>query len=156
MNSRVYLVSKDLHGKFQRKIAWFNRLENGLYFDFTFLSTGQHISFHKDGTIWRTSLVSGLKPEKTGYSLPLDDRSVWTQLGISAFRKEVLSSFPILKPSDIRKYQIYEIDFAQFPSDVLNFVVECVHPSMIDNIFMEFAPPDDAQVITIDDIGSHL
>jgi len=151
MNVRAYIITANQYEGAQRKIAWFNRLKNGLYFDFPFLPTGSHISFHKDGSIWRTSISTGRNPEKTGYSLPLDDKSVWAQLGISVFRKEVINNFPRLKKSDIRKNIIYEIDFTQFPSDTPNFVVECIHSSILDTIPSEMHPPDDANVIIIDE-----
>ena len=70
---------------------------------------------------------------------------------MSAFRKEVFYKFPRLKSSEKKKYRLYEVDFTQFPSEVLNFVVECIHPNVLETIPIEMNPPDDARLVTIDD-----
>lgn len=151
MGIRAYLVTKEKYGGFQRKIAWFNRLENGIYFDFPFLPTGSHISFHKNGTIWNTRYSTGMKAEQTGCSISLDDKSVWVQLGISVVRKSVIDNFPILKNRDKRENKIYELDLTKFPSDTLNFVVECIHPEILVNIPSEMNPPEKSEIIIIND-----
>lgn len=151
MSSRAYLVTRNRYGGHQRKIAWFNRRETGLYFDFPFLSTGAHTSFHKDGSIWKTALSTDMKPERTGYSYPIDSKTVWVQLGISAFRKEVAKTFPITKQSDFRKHSIYDVDLSRFPCAVLNFIVECISPEILRNMPDDLQPPDNAEAITIDE-----
>ena len=150
MGNRAYLVTKNPYEGAQRKIAWFNRQENGLYFDFPYIQDGGHFSFHKDGSTWRTGVSTGMKAEKTGYSVPIDDISVWTQLGISVFHKSVIKSFPDLKDSD-KKHVLYELDLTQFPSEYPNFVVECIHPEILEVIPDEMNPPNNANVIIIND-----
>jgi len=92
-----------------------------------------------------------MKPERTGYSIPIDSKTVWVQLGISAFRKEVVGTFPITKQSDLKRHSIYEIDLNQFPCEVLNFIVECISPEVLRAIPDDLQPPTYAEVITIDE-----
>lgn len=149
MNQRVYLITENKYENEIRQIAFFTKTDNGIYFDFPYLSTGAHNSYHKDGSRWRTSTATGLKPEKMGNSLELDSENVWMLLGIPTIRKSAFHNLPAIKQRHL-KYPCYKINFTQFPKDEINFVVELINSSRIQEIESKFPSPKDSLTIHID------
>ena len=87
---------------------------------------GTHTSYHQDGNIFRTSPAMGSKPVLQDRHLRLKDFTGWYQLGMAAISKDLLETNPALKPRDIRKDRLYEIDVDVFPANYLNLVVELI------------------------------
>jgi len=155
LSERFFLVTKKKYESCQRKLAWFSKHKEGLYFEvFTFLM-GSHISYHKDGAIWRTS--PAIKKKKIGQYLPLDDFKGWYQLGTSMIEKRLLSGNPCLKTRELRKaLAVQEVDLETFPSGIINMVIEFIDPAYLQSIAEDYEPPKDAKTLIIDAIEPYI
>jgi hypothetical protein len=109
-----------------KKFGWFKQIGHHLYFDFGGLFMGTHTSYHQDGNVFRTSPATRNKPVLQDRHLRLKDFSGWYQLGMAAISKDLLDTNPALRPRDIRKDRLYEIDVDAFPANCLNLVVELI------------------------------
>ena len=116
---------------------------------------GSHISYHKNGSIWRTSPAT--KKNKIGQYLPLDDFKGWYQLGTSMIEKSLLKGNPCLRKRDRRKaLTIQEVDLEAFPSEIINMVVEFIELSCLESVSKDFKPPKDAKTLVIDSIEPYI
>lgn len=138
----------------QRKLAWFKRYKNGVYFDVFGFFMGTHTSYHQDGRIFRTSPAFNYKAEKVGKYLPLDDFKGWRQMGTSMILKSELPKSPCLKKHDLKKaLTLHETDLESYPSEVINIVVEFLEPDKRELMASEdVAPPPDATILVIESV----
>lgn len=152
---RIFLVTKNKHNGCQRKIAWFSKHKNDLYFEVFGFIKGSHISYHKDGSIWRTS--PAVKKNKIGQYLPLDQFKGGYQLGTSMIEKKLLNENPCLKKRERnRAYLVEEVDMDEFPSDILNILVEFIDPSVLDTISEKFKTPKYAKTLIISSLEPYI
>lgn len=155
MTERIFLVTKKKYEGCQRKLTWFSKHGNDLYYEVFGFLMGSHISYHKDGSIWRTSPAT--KKCKIGQYLPLDDFKGWYQLGTSMIEKSLLKENPCLKKRERSKaLTIEEVDLEAFPSDIINMVIEFIGVSYIESISENFKPPKDAKTLIIDSIEPYI
>ena len=98
--------------------------------------------------------MSKPKTRRIGKSLPLNEFSTWYQFGTTMFLKESITGYPCLKDRNIRKaLKIIEVNLDNFPSKVLNIVVEIINPNNIDLLKLEnLSPPTDAKTYVIDEV----
>ena len=156
MKKRVYLVTKEEYEGCQRQLAWFAKHQNGIYFDVLgfFMRMDSHMTYHRDGRIWRTSPATNYHAKYLGKYLPLDDFKGWYQLGTSMILKSELLKNPCLKERDQKKaLTVQEVDLEAYPSEVINIVVEFLEPSKRELITSEdVAPPPDATILVINSL----
>ena len=156
MKEWVYLVTKREYRGCQRKLAWFKRYQNGIYFDVFGFFMGSHTSYHRDGRIFRTSPTPNFQTRKEylGKYLPLDDFKEWYQLGTSMMLKSELMRNPCFMKRDRKKaLTLQEIDLEAYPSEVINIVVEFLEPGKSELITSEgLAPPPDATLLVVNSI----
>ena len=89
------LATKDEIDGFRRKIGWFKRLGDHLYFDLGGLLMGTHTSYHKDGNIFRTSPATNNKAVLQDKHLRLKEFKGWYQLGITMIAKKQIKGNPV-------------------------------------------------------------
>lgn len=131
MPKKIYIITKEKYSGHQRKIGFFVFLNNDLYYDFG-LTDGSHNSYHKDGSQWRTSPVTGGKAKKEGGHTPLADFTGIFNLGIAGISKNIIPKLPKVKQRYFNKKHItYEIDLDTYPSDQINIVSEIIEPGYI-------------------------
>lgn len=145
MTDRIFVVTKRKNG-LQRKIAWFSKHENGIYFGVLALLLNSHTSYHVDGSIWRTSPT--VKKEKIGHYLSLADFEGGIQLGTIMIDKKLIDKNPLLKKRDEKKARtIQEVDLGIFPSEFINIVIEFIEPKCFKKINERFQPPENAETV---------
>ncbi|MFB0502056.1 MAG: hypothetical protein ACETVP_06245 [Candidatus Bathyarchaeia archaeon] len=156
MKGQVCLVTKREYQGCQRKLAWFKKYQNGIYFDIFGFFMGSHTSYHRDGRIFRTSHASDYQTRKEylGKYLPLDDFKEWYQLGTSMILKSELLKNPCLMKRDRKKALILqEVDLEAYPSDFINIVVEFLEPGKTELLTSkDVAPPPDATILVISSV----
>lgn len=152
LKHKLILATKQKIAGSQRKLAWFSRQKNGLYFETPGFFMGSHTSYHKDGNVFRTSPLTQNKPFLSERRIPLDDFQGWYQLGKGMIRKQALSKNPELKARDLRgKITIREVDIDAYPSETLNLFFELLEPNKLELIHgASLDPPPDADVIIFD------
>lgn len=144
---RGILATKQYMGGAQRKLAWFKRHPNGLYFEVGGLFQGSHTSYHLDGNIFRTSPATEGRARPQGKRVPLDGFRGWYQLGFSMIAKSRVISNPPVKSRDKKSnIQLQEVDLDLFPSDTLNLFVDLVS---IDQARYLASPPENAVVMEL-------
>jgi hypothetical protein len=152
---KIFLVTENKYGGCQRKLAWFSKHKNDLYFEVLAFLMGSHISYHKDGSIWRTNPAT--KKDKIGQYLPLDKFRGWYQLGTSMIEKYLLKENPCLKNRERKKaLTIQEVDLEVFPRGIVNMVVEFIAPNHFESISKNFKPPKDARTLIIDSVEPYI
>lgn len=158
LKRRAYVVTRGMYDGCQRQLAWFERGPKDLYFEVFAFFMGSHTSYHRDGRIWRTSPATRGRPDYRRRYLPLDSFRGLHQLGISMVRKSELRKNPCLKPRTRRKaLTLQEIDLEDYPSEILNIVVELLEPGRQEFIASkDIAPPPDATMTIIDAIEPWL
>ena len=153
MKARLVLATKQEVEGTRRKLGWFSRTPTDLYFDVGGLFLGSHMSYHKDGNIFRTSPATGNRASFEMNHLPLADFEGWHQLGVSMIQKYAIASQPHLKPRDEKgRSRIYEVDLNAYPSDTLNLILELLHPDsehLLD--IKDLQPPPDADLAVLRD-----
>ncbi len=151
---KLYLITKQRYANSQRKIAFFSKQRNGLYFEVGGFFIGSHTSYHKDGNIFRTSPATGKRPVISGNHLPLDKFMGWFQLGTSMVRKSALGANPAVKQKDLKgKTIVHETDLETFPSDTINIIIELLEPGKEALLTTpSVAPPHESETTTIRDI----
>lgn len=155
MSERIFLVTKNEYDGCQRKIAWFSKHKNGIYFEVFAFLMGSHTTYHKDGSIWRTS--PAIKKNKIGQFLPLDDFKGWYQLGTSMILKDNLKGNPCLKERERnRVLTVQKVDLEAYPNKIVNNVVEFIEPSYLESMPEDLKPPQDARVFIIDAIEPYI
>lgn len=130
MKKKVYLISKQTVNRYKRTIGFFNFHNDSLYYSIGLLD-GSHDSFHKDGSLWRTSLATNNKARRDGHSTPLKNFKGLTNLGVAMLSKDVLKKLPKVKNRYFKRNIIYQIDLDIFPLEFINIVVEIVNPNSI-------------------------
>lgn len=116
---------------------------------------GSHVSYHKNGSVWRTS--PAIKKNKIGQYLPLDDFKGWYQLGTNMIQKSLLKGNPCVKKRERRKaLTVQEVELETFPSEIINIVVEFIEPSYLESVSKDFKPPKDAKTLVIDSIEPYI
>jgi len=115
---------------------------------------GSHTSYHKDGNIFRTSPMIKPKTRRIGKCLPLNDFATWYQFGTSMILKESITEYPCLKDRNLRdSLRIIEVNLNDYPSKVLNILVELINPKMKDLLkFENLSPPTDAKTYVIEEV----
>lgn len=148
MKKKLILATKQKISDSQRKLAWFSRQKNGLYFEVAGFFMGSHTSYHKDGNVFRTSPLTQKKAVLSQRHIPLADFKGWYQLGKGMIRKQALSKNPEVKARDLKgKTTIQEINIDDYPSETLNLFVEMIEPGRLELINNpSLAPPSDAGV----------
>ena len=149
---RGAISTQEEYGGCQRKLVWFSRHANGIYFEAANLTRGVHTSLHKDGRVWRTSPATGGRARFKGYQVPVAQLQGWIQMGTSMMSKGAVISNPCVKAKDIKPgNQLIPIPFEAFPSEVINIVIEFADPSSVGRLAdPEFMPPPGAIVEVID------
>jgi len=148
-DQRIVIATIQKISGFQRKLAWFSFHEKGLYFEIAGMIDGSHISYHKDGNIFRTSPATNNRADLIRKHFPLAQFQGWHRLGLGMVLKSSLNKNPELKDKD-RKYRVYEVDVDRFPSNTLNFVAELIEPNKRDLFNSEeMHPPKDAHIIEV-------
>lgn len=128
MSKKIYVITKDKYSGHQRKVGFFVFLKNDLYYDFGLIN-GSHNSFHKDGSQWRTNLITGEKAKKEGGHTPLADFTGVFNLGVAGISKNIIPKLPKVKQKYFNKKHItYEIDLDEYTSDQINIVSEIIEP----------------------------
>jgi hypothetical protein len=120
---RFILATKQEVSGHQRKLAWFSFHKADFYFEIGSILEGSHSSYHRDGSIWRTSPVTNDKPRYVEQHFPLNLFHGWVSLGLGMLSKNTLPHAAELKQRD-RKHQIQCVDL--FPSSTLNMVVDLI------------------------------
>lgn len=145
-NKFIVATQREVNG-FQRKLAWFQIQKQDIYFEIAGVLDGSHSSYHRDGSIWRTSPATNNRAKFVKYHYPLKHFHGWLSLGMGMLLKTACSNEPVLKNKD-RKHQITFVDIDSFPSIALNIFVDLVetsHKSLLECEDMQ--PPPDAQLI---------
>jgi len=146
---KIIIATKQEIGSSQRKLAWFHLQKDDLYFEIAGMLEGSHISYHKDGNLFRTSPGTNKRARFVRKHFPLAQFQGWYKLGLGMVLKSSLNKNPELKSAD-RKHQIHEVDIDQFPSDALNLVAELLEPNRVDLLNHEaMRPPPNAHVIEV-------
>jgi len=141
----IVATKKEILG-YQRKIAWFSVHKRDLYFEMAGLLEGSHSSYHKDGSIWRTSPATNKKPKFVKLHYPLNSFCGWLSLGMGMLLKTSFPHNPELKARD-KKHHLNFVDIDCFPSDALNIVVDLIEISQKNMLQEEnMQPPKDALV----------
>ncbi len=142
----IVATKQEISG-YQRKLAWFSLQSRDLYFEMACMLEGGHSSYHKDGSIWRTSPATNKKAKYVKKHHPLDSFHGWFHLGIGMLLKSSLSANPQLKNRD-KKHQIQFIDIDIFPSEALNLVVDLLELDKQELLHAgDMQPPVDAHIL---------
>lgn len=130
----------------QRKLAWFSIHNRDLYFEMVGCHEGSHFSYHKDGSIWRTSPATNKKAKYVKHHYPLNRFHGWFKLGMGMLLKTSLPHAPELKAKD-KKHQVQFVDIDCFPSEALNIVVDLIETNRKDLLQKDdMQPQADAQI----------
>ncbi len=133
MKKRVFLVTKNRYDGHQRQLAWFVRHPKDLYFDVIMDYMNSHVSYHKNGNIWRTA-PSPIGLKKIGKYFPLNEFREMFQVGTCMILKSRLKSNPPLKETHRKKaLAIQEVDLKVYPNDIINIVVERAFFTVLNN-----------------------
>lgn len=146
-SKKIIIATEQVISGCKRKLAWFKIHKRDLYFEMAAIMDGSHSSYHKDGSIWRTSPATNKKPKLVKRHYPLNNLRGWFPLGIGMLLKTSLPNNPKLKDSD-KKHDLKLVDIDLFPSDSLNIVVDIVDISQ-KNILntLDMLPPKDALLL---------
>ena len=141
MSQKIYIITKEKYSGHQRTLGFFRFLNNDLYYDFGLLN-GSHNSYHRDGSHWRTSLVTRNKPIKEGEHFPLNNFKGLFNLGTVCISKRIITKLPKVKKKYFKKCLVYEIKTNEYPSNDLNIVCELVEPAFSLDGSENSYPPD--------------
>jgi hypothetical protein len=146
---KIVIATKQEILGYPRKLAWFSFHIRDIYFEMAGILEGSHSSYHKDGSIWRTSPATNKRAKFLKLHYPLYQFQGWFHLGLGMLLKSSLPHSPELKNGD-KKHQIYFVDIDKFPSEALNLVVDLLEPNR-QELFQagDMQPPVDAQVIKV-------
>jgi len=147
---KIVVATQQSIGGVQRKLAWFSRHKNDLYFELAGMLEGSHSSYHRDGKLFRTSPATQKHANLIARHLPLSQFQGWHRLGLGMVLKSSLARNPALKSKD-RKCQVHEVDIDLFPSDALNLMAGLLDSggrSLLND--PEMYPPPDAHVVKVD------
>ncbi len=149
VKQKYIIATKQKISGYHRKLAWFSFHGNDLYYATSVIIDGSHSSYHKDGSIWRTSPATSKKAKLTKKHYPLCQLQGWFNLDFGMLLKSALCNSPELRNRD-QKHQISYVDIDEFPSETLNLVVDLLEPGR-QELFLadDMLPPKDAQVIEI-------
>ena len=146
---KIIIATKQEIDGFKRKLAWFELRLDDLYLEIAGIIEGSHISYDKDGNVFRTSPATNKRAKFFSKQLPLLQFHGLYSLGIGMVQKSALGQNPRLKNKD-SKYQVYEVDIDQFPSETLNIFAELLEQNRYDLIISEsMRPPIDAHTIEV-------
>ncbi len=146
---KIIIATKQEILGYHRKLAWFSLHSRDLYFEMAGILEGSHSSYHKDGSMWRTSPATNKRAKFVKLHYPLYQFQGWFHLGLGMLLKSSLPYGPELKNRD-KKHQIHFVDIDKFPSEALNLVVDLLEPKRQDLLQAgDMQPPVDAQVIEI-------
>ncbi len=106
---KIIIATKQEIDGFKRKLAWFELRLDDLYLEIAGIIEGSHISYHKDGNVFRTSPATNKRAKFFSKQLPLLQFHGLYSLGIGMVQKSALGQNPRLKNKD-SKYQVYEVD----------------------------------------------
>jgi len=95
--TRLEVIITD--GVSQRRVIWVSIKKNGIYSFFTFGGNGNHSSYHKDGSLWRT--FNGIR-QRIAQFQPLNSFKGSHQLSSMAFTTE-MSGSPAAPPYVMKK-----------------------------------------------------
>jgi len=141
----ILATKQEISGN-RRKLAWFSIQKRDLYFEMAGFHEGSHSSYHKDGSIWRTSPATNKKAKYVKHHYPLNRFHGWFKLGMGMLLKAALPHDPELKARD-KKHQIQLVDIDCFPSEALNIVVDLIETKRRDLLQTEdMQPQPDAQI----------
>lgn len=146
---KIVVATKQEILGYRRKLAWFSLHGRDLYFEMTGVPEGSHSSYHKDGSVWRTSPATNKRAKFVKKHYPVEQFQGWFRLGVGMLLKSALSHNPELKNRD-KKHEAHFIDIDKFPSEALNLVVELLEPNRRDFLRAnDMQPPVDAYVVEI-------
>lgn len=146
-SQKFILATKQVISGHQRKLAWLSLHGKDLYFELAGMLEGSHNSYHKDGSIWRTSLATDKRAKYVKHHYPLEHFQGWFHLGLGMLLKSSLPSSPELKSKD-RKHTIEFIDIDEFPSEALNIVVDLLESGKQELLETgDMLPPVDTYVV---------
>jgi hypothetical protein len=144
---RIILITKNTIDGQKKKICFFVNKKDDLYYECGGFLMGSHISYHRDGTVWRTSPATGNRPQNIGNHLPLKEFKGWYRLGTTMITKEQMEKNPNIKPKDT-KSTILEIDLDFKKNPVVNIVIELVEPGLMDALNRDFPAPENSEIYT--------
>ena len=149
LSQKHIIASEQEISGYHRKLAWLALHSRDLYFEMAGVLDGSHSSYHKDGTMWRTSPATNKRAEFQKCHFPLNQFQGWFNLGLGMLLKSSLENNPKLKKKD-KKYHIHFVNIDMFPSKALNIVVDLLEPNRLD-LFLprDMQPPTDAHIIEI-------
>lgn len=147
-------MTKEEYDGCQRQLAWFAKHQKGLYYEILTFFVGSHISYHRDGRIFRTSPATSCYPNRIRKYLPLEEFEGLYQLGLGMAWKSELMKNPCLKARARNKaLALHEVDLEVYPSEIINIIVEFLEPNKKELIMSpDIAPPPDATMVVIDSI----
>jgi hypothetical protein len=149
----IIATKQEISGS-QRKLAWFSLQSKDLYYEIAGILEGSHSSYHKDGSMWRTSPATNKQARYIKQHYPFNQFQGWFHLDIGMLLKSSLPSNPELKNRD-KKHQIHFVDIDKFPSAALNLVVDLLEPNRQELLAAgDMQPPVDAQIYEF--TSSHL
>lgn len=152
MRKKICIVTKAKYDGERRSLGFITRLNNDLYYDFSMLK-GNHSSYHKDGSEWRTSIATDQRAVKQKEHIPLGDFSGFYPLETSMLLKDSIPFLPKIRERDLKKSIIFEVDIDRFPSSALNIVLEIIEPNKSLQINEDTQPPPNAVVSVIEDFS---
>ena len=149
---RATIATQEYYGGCQRKLAWFSRQGNHLYFESAQLLWGAHTSYHADGTVWRTNPATLGRARFQGRLIPINQLKGWVQMGTSLIAKTSIPGNPCVRNKDRKPgNKVIEIPVEDFPSQTINLVLEFTDPTSINRLDdVESTPPPGAQLTVID------
>lgn len=127
MSKKLYIITQDKYSGHRRTLGFLRFLNNDLYYDFSLLKDN-HTSYHKDGSVWRTSIITGEKPVKEEQKMPLADFKGLYNLGVVLLSKDTIPHMPKVKKKYFDKHETFSIDIESFPSETLNLIPEIIQP----------------------------
>lgn len=140
---RATLATKERFDGHQRQLAWFSRHDHNLYYDIAGLALESHNSYHRDGSVWRTSPATQDEPRKVDDHLELNEFEGWYKLGLGMIDKAILAKNPRVKDKHRNRELFVEIPMQNFPAQALNIVVELVESKLYHHLP---EPPENARV----------
>lgn len=145
-------MTKNEYGGYKRQLAWFARHPEDIYFDVFMSTMHSHMSYHKNGRIFRTDARISSRAKRIGYYLPANDFKGVYQLGTSMIWKSQLKLNPPLEKRHRNKaLAVKEVDLEVFPCDIMNAVIEFFEPDILDLMASEnVAPPSNSVLLVID------
>jgi len=146
---KIIVATKQEISGCPRKLAWFSLHSRDLYFEMAGILEGSHSSYHKDGSMWRTSPATNKRAKFVKRHYPIEQFQGWFHLGIGMLLKSALPHNPELKNKD-KKHEIHFVDIDKFPSDTLNLVVDLLGPNRQDLLQADdMQSPADANIVEI-------